>query len=1115
VPTPTDQITQLEAAIAALEAQRALLGDAVVDLAVAPLRQQLDALRAAAVAPQPPPTPAMAGEFKLVTVLFADLSGFTALSERLDPEQVRGLMNACFDCLMPAIHTYDGTIDKFLGDGVIVLFGAPVTHENDAERALRACLEMQEALAQFNRERGLDLGLHFGINTGQVVAGGIGSRERQEYSVMGDPVNVAARLEELSERGEILVGGETYQLAGPLFEFEAREPVQVKGREQPVGVYRLLGLRAAPGPIRGIEGLRSPLVGRDAEVAQLQVALRTLGEGRGGILVIIGEAGQGKSRLVAEARRALPGAVTWVEGRALSYTENTSYWIVRDVLLRMMGATPETSPGDVGARVREDVARLFPGEQVEEVYPYLARLLEAPLEGEWAERVRDLTPEALQRRIVQAVSAYVRSRAQGLVLAWEDLHWADPSSLQVLEALLPITNEVPLLLLLVFRPEEGRIREFHERARDARGEKYPAITLEPLTEAASTQLLRNLLRIENLPETTLQMILGKAEGNPFFLEEVLRSLIDAGLVMLEGERAVATGEIREIDIPGTLQGVIAARIDRLEAEKKTTLQTASVIGRVFQERVLAQLTAEAMAEQALHDALGELRRREFVRLRDSTTEALDWEYIFKHVVTQEVAYGSLLGARRRELHRCVGEALEALFPERLEELSATLGYHYDRAEERERAIRYLTRAAERAQSTYANEEAIALYRGALRQAEVLAEAEEAGSWRDDAARLYESVADVLELIGRHDEARTAVKSGAAWLPPGDRVRRACLQRKAAGITNSPLLAQSDVRFNEAVKAYTRAAATLGDPPPEDGAPDREAASLAADAAWWHEWLEIRLSRLFLHYWRAQVPKMAALIEEVRPRVEAHGTPAQRSLFHHCLANMALRRDRYLVSGETLAHQRASLAAAEETGSLVHISMPLFATGFVHLFHGDLAEAEEHLEAALAMAGRTGDVTVQMLCLTYLAITHRKQGRIDTTRQVALRAREAAAAGRQNAYVAAAEGNLAWVAWREGRLAEAETQARAAQELLSQHTAMQYPFHWVFLGPLIGVAVAQGRLEEAIPSLRGLLAPTQQPLPAALASAVEAAIQTWDEGQPDATRARLEEAFPLARELGYL
>ncbi len=643
---------QLEQAIAALNAQRTILGDAVVEAALGPMRRQLAELEEA----ERKPAPAFEGERKLVTVMFADISGFTALAETMDPEAVRELTNACFDHLVPIVEKYEGTVDKFIGDEIMALFGAPVAHENDPERALRAALEMMESLAAFNSARGTDLGLHVGINTGLVIAGGIGSEGRQQYSVMGDTVNLAARLEDVSERGEIFVGSDTYRLVAPLFEFESLEPIRVKGKAEPVAIHRLLTTRAVRGKMRGIEGLRSAMVGRGAELEQLGAAIGALQEGQGSAISIIAEAGLGKSRLVAEARQASSAEVAWVEGRALSYTQGMSYWIARDVLRALLGVEADTGLEEISAALRGSIESLLPERGSEDVWPYLAHLLDLPLDEAVAGRIAQFGPQALQERILRAFSGYVRARSQQpLVLVWEDLHWADGSSLNLAESLLGLSNEVPLLFLFVFRPEKEAVWDLHQRVGKAHAETYQVIQLQPLTRDHSASLVQGLLKIENLPDQTRTLILDKAEGNPLFLEELLRSLIDAGMVLVQAERAVATDTIHDlkaIDVPDTVQGVIAARIDRLPANDKYTLQTAAVIGRTFQKLVLKYLLDQEQASIHLDASLDELQRHEFVRLREALAGvgiSVDLEYIFKHVLTQETAYNSMLIAQRKAL----------------------------------------------------------------------------------------------------------------------------------------------------------------------------------------------------------------------------------------------------------------------------------------------------------------------------------------------------------------------------------------------------------------------------------------------------------------------------------
>jgi class 3 adenylate cyclase len=586
----------IEQAIVALESQRALLGDQVVETSLAALRQQLSQMD-----PSEPAASPHQAERKQVTVMFADISGFTAMSEKLDPEEVRSMINACFERLGAAIDRYDGHIDKFIGDEIMALFGAPITHENDPERALRAALEMVEALEAFNREHAdfipKPLALHFGINSGLAIAGGIGTRQRQDYSVMGDTVNLAARLEDLSEAGEILVGETTYRLTAPLFEFETLKPIKVKGKAQPVRVYRLLKAKATPGgQVRGIEGLTSPLVGRVEEFAQLHEIFNRLQTGQGGAVSIVGEAGLGKSRLVRELGQIClqEGQATWVEGRALSYGESASYLVARDILRNLLGLGLEISSLEATLILRAAVEQLFPDETAD-IYPYLAYLLELNLDNESAQRIKYLEGEALHQQLLQAVRTYILActRQAPLVIVWEDLHWADPSSLRLLETLLPPAREGALLHLLIYRRplRDSRIWEFQQRINELMQADHLIIELAPLSRAESGQLLDNLLGSEALPNQLKELIIGKAEGNPFYLEEVIRSLIDSQAIVRapgNGHWMAASG-LDKIKLPDSLQGVIMARIDQLDPKTKRTLQIASVIGRNFPYEVLARV----------------------------------------------------------------------------------------------------------------------------------------------------------------------------------------------------------------------------------------------------------------------------------------------------------------------------------------------------------------------------------------------------------------------------------------------------------------------------------------------------------------------------------------------
>ena len=439
----------LEQAIVSLEAQRAVLGDAVVDTAVASMRETLATLDTAEAGQTF--VPAVSHERKRVTIMFADISGFTALAEQHDPEVVRDLLNACFARLLPMIEKYEGTVEKFIGDAIVAIFGAPVTHEDDAHRALRAALEMMDALAVFNTDQGTDLGMHIGVNTGLVVAGGIGVSGHQQYGVTGDAVNLAARLEDASERGEILVGPDTYRLTNPSFTFETLPPIRVKGKAAPVPVYRVLGLRGSPGSATQSEtqGLRSSLVGREPEFAVLLGCVERLQAGQGELFSLTGEAGLGKSRLLAELRQQTVrhGAhVLWLEGRALSIGQTMSYWPFQEILRHCAGITAADDEAVMWQKLESRVTALF-AEQSPEVLPYLASLLTLEVKGDLAQRVEYLDGDAMKRQLFLSSWRFFErlAKVQPLILVFEDAHWLDASSSQLLEHLLPLVESTPLI----------------------------------------------------------------------------------------------------------------------------------------------------------------------------------------------------------------------------------------------------------------------------------------------------------------------------------------------------------------------------------------------------------------------------------------------------------------------------------------------------------------------------------------------------------------------------------------------------------------------------------------------------------------------------------------------
>jgi class 3 adenylate cyclase len=1061
MPDSNKQRDELEAAISGLEAQRASLGESVVEPALAALRKQLAHLDSS------PSKSDVDEERKLVTIVFADIAGFTALSETKDAEEVRALMNACFDRLVPVITKYDGTIDKFIGDEIMALFGAPLAHEDDAERALRASLEMMAAIAAFNRTHGTNLDLHIGINTGPVVAGKI---------------------------GEIFVGPATYRQTSRLFEFAPARPLELKGKAAPVEVRALLGVKAAPERTRGIEGLHAALMGRDAELQAVREALTALADGQGGILAVIGEAGLGKSRLIAEMKRLSPSNVRWAEARALPFTVGMSYWLAREFLCNLLGVDGNASPGDLGKVLRDYQARLFPGSC--DIGVFLSRILDLPLDAETSERLRLLGPETLQKLMLDAVSKFVAANAADvpLILIWEDLHWCDPSSVEVLSAILPLSVCHQLLVVCVSRPEENRALKMLAAAAD----KYPAgfhrIELSPLDREQSESLINDLLKIRDLPQSLSKAILDRAEGNPFFLEELIRSLIDAGVIVIDQNGASAVGDTQTVEIPDTIQAVLAARIDRLQPAHKQTLQNASVIGRVFEEILLKQLAKEKESTETIDSSLKELLRREFI-LHDRAAENGPGDYAFKHAITHSVAYNSLLLARRAELHCAVGDAMEKLFTDRADELAAALAFHYERGRAAEKAFHYFTIAAERAEATYANAEAEAFYRSALTQLDRLKDAPRPDQEHSPSS-LNEHLGDVLELEGEHGAARQAFDAGLAASDPTDRVQRARFLRKI-GFSHS-----MQRQFAETGRFFEDAEEQLGNE------------AIKPIELWWQEKLQIQLDKMFLLYWQGEAGKMRELANRYRSAIEQYATPTQYGKFFQLLALSLLTGARYQPSAECIELAKKAVSQSRGRANFLDQAHFRFVLGLVNFFGRNFEAAAENCTVALQMAERCGDLVLQARCLTYLGAAYRCLGDAAKAQDCASEAKALATRLNMIEYIAMADANLSWVAWARGDFADAK---RVATEALRSWHSMEEPygFDWMALWPLVAVSLAEHRLTDAIEHTGALFAANQHPLPSDLAEAARRAIESAKDKDHEALQTNLRAALAKAEELGQL
>jgi class 3 adenylate cyclase/tetratricopeptide (TPR) repeat protein len=659
------------------------------------------------------------GERKFVTVLFADVVDSTAMGEQLDPEQVIEIMNGAFAFLNVAVAKYEGTVARLMGDAVLAFFGAPVAHEDDAERAVRAGLEIQAAAKEYAQtieaNYGLDFNVRVGINTGLAVLAVVGDEIKTEYTAMGDTTNVAARLQSAAIPGSVLISADTYHLVKELFDFKPRGAIEVKGKSAPIETYEVLAPKTVPGKVRGLEGLTSPLVGRAAEFQLVRDKLEDVRRERGSLVAVIGEAGLGKSRLIAEVRKLAAAdsrpPVAWLEGRALSYEQAVTYYSWRQVIRQAVGAQEGEEREVVREKLRRDFDRCaMPDGDL----PFLEVMLSVESEAT-LEAVTGLEGDALVERLTEAARDYVSARAHVMptVIVLDDLHWADTASLDLLLNVAELAENWPLLIICLLRPDRGAPSwSAIEKARGRLGARYTEIVLEPLDAVHARELLGNLLYVEDLPQSVRDLILNKAEGNPFFVEEVIRALIDSGYIVRENGHWRATREILNVTIPDTLAGVLSARIDRLPENTKHVAQTAAVLGRIFAHRALTTVCAAAPPPERIEDVephLGVLTYEELVRERVSDPEL---EYIFKHALTQEAAYELLLIRRRKELHRRAGEVLERLYPERRGELGSVLAYHFRLGEEWQRAADYEMRAGAQAVKVYALNEALEHYENA-------------------------------------------------------------------------------------------------------------------------------------------------------------------------------------------------------------------------------------------------------------------------------------------------------------------------------------------------------------------------------------------------------------------
>jgi class 3 adenylate cyclase/tetratricopeptide (TPR) repeat protein len=913
---------------------------------------------------------------KVVTALFADVVGSTALGERLDPEDLQAIVGEGVARAVRATEALGGHVERIAGDGALVIFGAPVAHEDDAERAVLAGLRLLEAIDVYSRElaeeRALEgFAVRVGIETGLVVLAPVGGARPVEFTAMGDAMNTAARLEAAAEPGSMLVGPHTFDQVEWAFDWDEPVELNLKGKAEPVRAHRPRGPRAVGS--RRAELGRIRLVGREQELDAGRRALDELLSGTGGILLVSGEAGLGKTRLLGELRRRLKrsssaaGLPTWLEGRCVSYGERLPYLPFQGLLRDWLGATLED---DVTDLFDERLAGLF-GERAAELRPFLGSLLGLSTGGEKS----GLQPDDLQRRVFGAFAELLeRLSATGpLLLAVDDVHWADAASLGLLNHLLELPGRAPVLLVLAGRPEPGHGSQQLRGA--ALRQRALLVELTALTREADRELLAELVGGAGLPEDLERLVLERAEGNPLYLEELVRSLVDAGALIREGDAWRFEREV-EVQVPESVEKLVLSRVDLLSPDARELLSAASVLGRRFTKRLLVEIDQSG---DRLDERIGELLQADLVRERRRGPET---EYRFRHHLIQETTYNSVLRRRRQELHRLAAEAIERVFVERGDELLGVLAHHWRSAGELERAFEYHARAGAAAWRIVAPKEAIEQYGAALDAAEQLGmEDARVRRVRFERGRCRFFSGDVAgqdDIEAALEEARRA----------GDH------RTEIEGLTLLSLVRHGGYR--NAVALGERAVGIAG----EIGDERARARSLSRLAI-------LNANRL----------RLDRALDEGREALAIARSGDDEEIVGLALDGLKLAELKLGELAEVEAHCDELLALHRRRGDAFYLSFALLESAQPPLARGDLDVALARAEEALDLNRKLGDRNDEALFLDTLAWVHRARG--DYSHALAL--------GREAKARAEDAGHGEWLAWVSASLGWILLELRSAFE----------------------------------------------------------------------------------------
>jgi predicted ATPase/class 3 adenylate cyclase len=923
-----DQINQLKGTIAEMEAQRANLGDAAVDSALIPFKQKLAELEAQAKPSREEPVEIPTRQRKLATILFMDLVGSTEMTQDLDPEDQMELVDPLIVRLAEKVNEFGGHVARYTGDGFKAVFGLPLSREDDPEQAIRAGLAIQaeasEIASELESEHDIkEFKVRLGITTGLVFAGG---ESEGEDTIKGNPVNLAARLQSAAPPGNLLISHDTYRHVRGVFTVDPQEPITAKGFPEPVPVYLVKEVkpRAFRVQTRGVEGVETRMVGREAELKYLQDALLTaMEEGEGHVVTVSGEAGVGKSRLLYEFQNwieLLPDVILFFQGRGRQEAQGLPYSLLRDVFTFRFQILDDDSGEQARRKIEAGFGEIFGdnGDGMMRAH-IIGQLLGFDFSASPHLKGVLNDPEQVRNRGLMYLKEYFQTLSQESpsVIFLEDIHWGDDSSLDAVNKLGELTTRFPFLIV-----SAARTVLFEKRPYWGKDQKYHTqIKLLLLSELESRSLLVEILQlVDEIPANLHEMVTKRAEGNPFYLEEMIKMLIEDGVIIPGLETwQVEMERMEQIEVPSTLAGVLQARLDSLPSHERTVLQHASVVGRLFWDRIVSYMQVEGGNggdPQLIPQALTSLRNRELVYRHEESAFVDAVEYLFKHDVLREVTYESVLKRLRKTYHGLVADWLINNCGDRIGEYSGLIADHLLMARREELACQYYIQAGEFALLSYANQEAETQFRRALSlKCKEL-----------DKSKMLEGLGESLSRQSRYQE--------------------------AIQIWNEAIRLNMDIgNLAGVARLYTK----------------------SAQAAWWFDQprgLNICLEGLQYIENEPDSHEVAALMHETARAYIFNGKPEEASNYCDKALKMAERLDYIEVQADTLATLGVlyTLPAGEdidaltraidlaEKGNFLRISFRAHQNlGAMRLEHGDILNAKENIERAVAIAKQRGDI----------------------------------------------------------------------------------------------------------------------------------------------------------------